>query len=234
MIMRDGYIDGHHGEWIMEPEFFRRVFDAYWDGGYQLHVHTLGDGALDIVLDALDASLRRQSRDDHRTVIVHFGYAQPDQIARIKSLGALVSANALYVTTLADRYADVGVGRERTERMVPLGDALRAGISVSLHSDMPMAPADPLMWMWAAVNRKTPDGWVPGPDQRITAEQALTAVTIDAAYSLRLENEIGSIEPGKLANFTILEENPLAVNPDRIEDIPVWGTVLEGRVQPVR
>lgn len=232
MVMRDGYTDGHHGEWIMQPDFFARVFDIYWDAGYQIHVHFNGDGGLDLVLDTLDAAMLRRPRFDHRTVAVHYGFAQPDQIRRIARLGAQVSANAVYTPTLADLYAEVGIGRERVERMVPLGETARAGIRISLHSDMPMAPADPLLWMWAAVNRTTPSGWVPGPDQRLSAEQALRAVTLDAAFSVRLEDQIGSIEPGKLANFTVLDDDPLTVDPVTLKDIGVWGTVFEGRAQP--
>lgn len=232
MIMRDGYLDGHDGQWIMTPKFFKQVFDLYWDAGFQIHVHNLGDGGLDILLDALEAAMQRKPRYDHRTVVVHFGYAQPDQIARIKRLGAIVSGNAVYTPTLADRYAEGSVGRERTERMVPLGDAVRANIPFSMHSDMPMAPAEPLKYMSAAVNRISNSGKLVGPDQRISAEDALKGITIGAAYSLQLEAEIGSIESGKLANFTILEENPLAVDPLTLADIKVWGTVLEGRIQP--
>lgn len=233
MVMRDGYPDGHEGEWIMPPETYRKVFDLYWDAGYQIHVHNLGDGALDIVLDTLEDAMHRNPRFDHRTVMVHFGYAQPDQIERIRRLGALVSANPVYTPTLADHYAVEGVGKARTERMVPLGDAVRAGVSISLHSDMPMAPAKPLKLISAAVNRVTPEGWVVGPRQRISIREALAGVTINAAYSVRLEKEIGSIEVGKLANFTILNRSPLSVDPSDIDDIRVWGTVLEGRLQPV-
>lgn len=176
--------------------------------------------------------MQRNPRYDHRTVVVHFGYAQPDQITRIKELGAIVSANAFYTPTLADRYAQGNVGEARTERMVPLGDVIRANIPFSMHSDMPMAPAEPLKYMWAAVNRVSTSGSVIGPKQRITAEEALKGITLGAAYSIRMEDEIGSIERGKLANFTILEENPLTVDPMALADIGVWGTVLEGRLQP--
>jgi hypothetical protein len=117
---------------------------------------------------------------------------------------------------------------------VRLGDVERAGISYSLHSDMPMAPGQPLFLMHCAVNRTTVSGRVAGPDQRISRLSALKAITLDAAYSLRLENEVGSIVPGKLANFTILGESPLTVDPAKIKDVPVWGTVHEGRVLPVK
>src|SRR5512137_415469 len=99
---------------------------------------------------------------------------------------------------------------------------------------MPMAPGQPLYLMWTGVNRITPEGNVRGPEQRVSRLGALKAVTLDAAYSLRMEKEVGSIAPGKLANFTILADNPVTIDPLKIKDIKVWGTVHEGRVLPVR
>ncbi len=145
-------------------------------------------------------------------------------------LGAIVSGNPYYVAALADQYGKVGLGPERADEMVRLGDVSRAGISWSLHSDMPMAPADPLFLMWCAVNRLTTSGRVAAADQRISPEEALRGVTIEAAYSLRLEDEIGTITPGKRANLTILDGNPLSVDAMEIRNIAVWGTVMEGQV----
>lgn len=233
MQVREPYLDGHAGEWMMDEDAFDRAFRIYWDAGYQLHIHVNGDRGLDRVLDALEANLRRNPRYDHRTVLVHFAVSAPDQVERIKTLGAIVSGNPYYVTALADQYSKVGLGPERAQSMVRLGDITRSDISWSLHSDMPMAPADPLFLMWCAVNRITASGEVAGPEQRVSAENALRGVTIDAAHSLRLENEIGSVVPGKRANFTILAENPLAVDPMKIRDVKVWGTVMEGRKLPV-
>ena len=96
-----------------------------------------------------------------------------------------------------------------------------------------MAPADPLFLMWCGVNRITTSGRIAGENQRISREGALRAVTLSAAYSLKMEKEIGSIESGKLANFTILGDNPVTCDPMNIKDISVWGTVHEGRVLPV-
>jgi predicted amidohydrolase YtcJ len=182
------------------------------------------------VLDTLEASLRRNPRYDHRTVLVHFAVSAPDQVARIKALGAIVSGNPYYVTALADQYSKVGLGPERANSMVRLGDLSRAGISWSLHSDMPMAPADPLFLMWCATTRMTSSGRIADPGQRVSVEAALRGVTINAAYSLGLEQEVGSIVAGKRANFTILDTNPLAVDPKQLRDIKVWGTVMEGSV----
>ena len=232
MQVREAYLDGHEGEWIMDLDLFERGFRLFWDAGYQIHVHVNGDAGLDRVLNTLETNLRRNPRYDHRTVLVHFAVSAPDQIARIKELGAIVSANPYYVTALSDQYSEVGLGPERADAMVRLGDVDRAGISWSLHSDMPMAPGDPLFLMWCAVNRVTASGRVAGAEQRVSVEKALQGVTIEAAYSLNLEDEVGSIEPGKRANFTILDENPLRVDPMEIKDIPVWGTVMEGRILP--
>lgn len=233
MQMKDGYLDGHHGEWIIDPDRFEKAFKAYWDAGYQIHVHQNGDAGLDVLLDVVEANLKRNPREDHRTVVVHFGFSTPEQVQRIADLGVIVSANPYYIVALADTYSEVGVGYERAQQMVRLGDLARAGISFSLHSDMPMAPGKPLFLMWSAVNRTTLEGNTAGPNQRISAEQALRAVTLDAAYSMQMDSQLGSIEVGKLANLTVLAENPLTVDPETIKDIEVWGTLHEGRVLPV-
>lgn len=232
MQMTDGYTDGHEGAWIMDPDVFSYAFQTYWDADYHIHVHNNGDAGMDVLLANLERALRRKPRFDHRTTIVHFGYARPEQIEKAGRLGAIVSANPYYVTALSGRYAEIGLGPERARRMVPLADARRAGMSISFHSDMPMAPAKPLQLIWAAVNRTTAEGPVSGPDQVVDLDTALRAMTIEAAYSIRLENEVGSITPGKFANFTVLEQSPYAVAPMDLKNIRVWGTVLEGRIQP--
>jgi predicted amidohydrolase YtcJ len=234
MQVREPYIDGHQGEWMTDLEVFERAFRIYWDAGYQIHIHVNGDAGLDRVLNALEKNIRRYPRYNHRTTIVHFAVSAKDQVVRIKQLGCLVSGNPYYVTSLADQYSKVGLGPQRANELVRMGDVERAGISYSYHSDMPMAPADPLFLMWCGVNRITTSGRVAGENQRVSREGALTAVTIEAAYSLKMENELGCIVSGKLANFTILDNNPVTCDPMKIRDIGVWGTVHEGRVLPVK
>jgi hypothetical protein len=98
---------------------------------------------------------------------------------------------------------------------------------------MPMAPAKPMQLVWAAVTRATAEGPVAGPQHKVPLDIALKAVTIDAAYSIQMEKRVGSIEVGKDANLSILDQSPDAVAPEKLKDIQVWGTMLEGRVQPV-
>ena len=218
---------------LMQEGLYRPVFKLFWDEGYQIHIHQNGDEALDLILDVLEENMEINPREDHRTTIVHFGISRADQMERVKSLGAIISANPYYVTALSDLYSRKGIGPERALEMVRLGDVDRAGIRFGLHSDMPMAPGSPLDLMHAAVNRINFANEVAGPYQRVSPMAALRGVTLDAAFIMGLEDDYGSISEGKLANFTILSENPLTVNPERIKDIDVIATIVEGSTIPL-
>jgi predicted amidohydrolase YtcJ len=228
MQLEQPYLDGHKGEWIAEPASYSAAFKTYWDAGYHLHTHVNGDAGLQVVIDTLAENIRRKPRTNHRFTVVHFAVSQDAQVARLAELGAIISANPYYLSALADKYSEMGLGPERANSMVRLGAAVRNNISISLHSDMPMAPADPLFLMWCAVNRLTVSGRTADPNQRITAERALRAVTIDAAYSIELENEIGSIKAGKKADLTALSDDPLSVAPEKIREIRIVGAVFAG------
>jgi predicted amidohydrolase YtcJ len=233
MMMKDGYTDGHHGAWIIDPPVFDFMFQTYWDAGYQIHVHNNGDAGLDVVLASLEKAIARRPRTDHRTVLVHFGFSQPSQVARWIKLGGIVSSNPYYVTALAGRYAKLGIGPERSANIAAHGDVVKNNGSLSFHSDMPMAAAKPLQLVWAAITRLTAEGDVAGPEHKVSLDVALKAITIDAAYSIQMEDRVGSIEVGKDANLTILAKSPYDVAPTQVKDVAVWGTMLEGRVQPV-
>lgn len=240
MQMRDPYLDAsghpdlcHHGEWMMQPDVFRAFARAYWIAGWQLHIHVNGDAGLDLVLDTIDECMTGHPRHDHRTVIVHFANSTEGQVDRIARLGCIVSANPYYPVGFADQYAEQGLGAERADTMVRAASVLRRGTPLSLHSDLPMAPAAPLTLAWCAVNRRTPSGRTVAPDQRISVHDALRAITIEAAFSWRMESELGSITPGKLANLTILAQDPYEVDPLDLKDIAVLGTVHEGRWFPL-
>lgn len=239
MQMREPYLDEdghpdlcHHGEWMMQPDTFRAFAKVYWNAGWQLHIHVNGDAGLDLVLETIEQCMADHPRTDHRTVIVHFANSTEDQIDRIARVGAIVSANPYYPVGFADKYASHGLGPDRADVMVRSASVRRRGIPLSFHSDLPMAPADPLTLAWCAVNRRTPSGRVVCPGQRISVHDALRAITIEAAYSWRMEHALGSIARGKLANFTVLGEDPYAVDPVRLNEIPVLGTVYEGRWFP--
>jgi predicted amidohydrolase YtcJ len=240
MQMRDGYLDAngnpdpdHHGEWIMEPDELRRYFDVYWDAGWQIHIHVNGDLGLDVLLDIITDAMARQPRIDHRTTIVHFANSTEQQVKRIAALGAIVSANPYYPVGFADKYGDYGLGPERADVMVRAASVIAHNIPLSFHSDLPMCASDPLVMASYAVNRITHSGRVAGPEQRITIDDALRAVTIGAAYSWRREQDLGSIEVGKIANFTVLADDPYDHDPTDLGRTRIFGTVFEGRWFPV-
>jgi predicted amidohydrolase YtcJ len=237
MQMSEPYLDGHHGAWMMEPERQREVLDAFARAGFDVHIHVNGDAGLDLVLDQVEAQQQSHLEaglEAPRVVLEHYGYARPDQHARLRELSVEVSNNAYYTYELAPIYADHGLGPQRAADISPLGDAARAGVPISFHSDFPMAPAEPLRLAWVAVNRIASDGRVWGAHQKLPLELALRAITIEGARSLGMQNEIGSIRPGKLADFTVLEADPYAVEPTKLAEIPIWGTVLEGVPHPLR
>lgn len=240
MMMNEPYLDehgrpdhDHHGEWLMEPDVLRAHLGAFWRAGWQIHTHVNGDLGLEVLLDILEDCNRALPRVDHRSVIVHFANSTEDQIDRIAALGAIVSANPYYPVGFADKYGTFGLGPTRADVMVRSRSVLDRGIPLSFHSDLPMAPSDPLFLARCAVERRTPSGRIAGPDQRITIHEALRAVTIEAASSWRMEHEIGSIEPGKLATFTVLDGDPYDSDRLATGSVDVVGTMFEGRWFPL-
>jgi len=229
-----GYIDGHDGEWLMPPEQFESMARMLWNKGLCIHVHCTGDLGLELALDVLEKLQWERPRFNHRFTIEHFGISTSAQARRIADLGAIVSANPYYIYELSDIYAREGVGFERASQMVRLGSLSRNGVPFALHSDYTMAPARPLQNAWIAANRINAAGDILCPGERVSIEEALRAITINAAYVLGLEHEIGSISAGKKADFTVLEADPFEVPAENLRDIPIWGTVFEGNAFPLR
>ena len=231
-LQEPGYIDGHHGEWLATPELLETTVRAYWNAGFQIHVHVTGDLGVELTLDILEKMQWERPRFNHGFTFEHFGFSTPEQIRRIKALGAQVSANVYYLHELSDIYAHQGIGFERASQMARMGSCFREGINTTFHSDFTMAPAEPLNSAWVAVNRENHTGDIMAPEERLTQEQALAAITINAAHVIGFANETGSIRAGKMADFTILEEDPIKCDPMELRDIPITATVFEGNVYP--
>jgi predicted amidohydrolase YtcJ len=177
---------------------------------------------------ALAQAQAESPRFDHRFMLHHIGYHAAAQTARIAALGAHASVNPYYIHALADEYARVGLGPERASQITRCASLLRAGVRVSFHSDFMMAPPEPLLLAWCAANRITASGRVIAPEERLTLMQALRGITIDAAWALRLDHEIGSIAAGKRADFVVLQDDPFEFGVERLKDVRVAGTVFEG------
>lgn len=229
-LLPPGYLDGHQGEWLMAPDVLEERIDLFWQAGYQIHVHVTGDMGVEVALDCLAKAQAKKPRFDHGFTLEHMGYATPEQLQRAKRLGASVSANIYYLHELSARYAELSVGYERASTMGRLASSFALDLTTAIHSDFTMAPAEPLLNMWVAVNRVNAQGEVMGPHECISAEQALAAVTINAAKVLGIDALTGSLRAGKTADMTILSDNPLTVSSMAIKDIKVLATVFEGEL----
>lgn len=219
-----------NGIWVIPPQKTYELIEQYHQAGFTLHIHTNGDEATDMVLDAVEAVLRKHPRWDHRHTLQHCQLADAAQFRRMASLGMAVNLFANHLYYWGDAHYTQTVGPDRANRMNAAGTALRLGVPFSLHSDAPITPIAPLFTAWCAVNRQTSSGRILGERERISVLDALHAVTLGAAHTLRLDHCIGSIEIGKFADFAVLEQDPLEVAPENLRDVPVWGTVLGGQV----
>ena len=220
-----GYADGHEGKWITEPAALQAEFNRYWQAGFSFHIHVNGDEGADVVLDALETLPVRRGQT---VTLEHLGFSTEAQNRRIARMGLMVSAQPNYIRVLGDIYATEGLGPDRAATMNRLGSLERKGVPLGLHSDFNMAPIDPLYLAWVATNRITVGGKVKGPEERLSLDKALRAITIEAAQVIGMDALVGSIAAGKRADFTVLDKDPYAVGAAGLRDVKVQGVVFEG------
>ena len=221
---------GRRGDLIVPQEAFEALVEKYHSAGLQIAVHANGDRAIESVLTALEKAAKNHPRTDARHMIIHCQTPSNDHLRRIKALGAIPSFFVNHVYYWGDRHMKLFLGPERAERIDPLGSALEEGLTIALHSDLPVTPVDPIFSMHNAVNRVTREGVVLGPDQRITPYEALKAYTVSAAACSFEENVKGSIKDGYLGDFVVLSDDPLTVEPSAIKDLEVLATVVGGNL----
>ena len=225
-----GYFNGApNGIWNAPPEELKAQFATYHRAGFQIHIHTNGDEAIEVMLDAIEAALDEHPRRDHRHTLQHCQMASEAQLERAAALGVCVNLFANHIYYWGEEHLSTTVGPERAHRLEPFATADRLGVRYAMHSDAPVTPIGPLFTAWCAVERKTASGRVLGQEERLSVDQALRAITLGAAYTLKMDHLVGSIESGKFADFAILEEDPYSVPSDALKDIPVRGTVLGGQ-----
>ncbi len=196
--------------------------------GQQLALHGNGDAAIDLILDALEAA-GMQEVEDHRSVLVHAQTARHDQVTRMQSLGVTPSFFVAHVFYWGEWHRERVLGADWAENLSPTGWASQQGLKFSLHSDAPVTPMRPFDLASYAMLRATQSDRVLGPAHRLTAMQALRALTLAAAWQAFLDDRIGSLQPGKFADLVIVSDNPLLASAGSIAAIEVMETVVGGR-----
>jgi predicted amidohydrolase YtcJ len=193
--------------------------------GLQSCIHSNGDREIDMVLDAYETALKAVPRPNHRHRIEHCSVVNEAILKRIKALGLVIAPHS-YVYEHGDKME--AFGARRWDWMLPNRSLIDQGTVVAGNSDYPISPAVPLLRIHDMVNRTSAEGRIYGPRQRCTVEQALRAFTMGSAYAEFAEEQVGSIEPGKLADFVVLDRDPRKVDPKAIKDIAVLRTVIDG------
>jgi Predicted metal-dependent hydrolase with the TIM-barrel fold len=213
-----------------KPDEVYQIFKAIHDAGFQAAAHCNGDYAIKLYLDALEKILSESPKQDHRHRIEHCSILNQALIIRIKELGALPSLFSHMSWFHGDK-VKCNLSREAERYSFPFRSLLDEGIPVSAHSDYPTTPFGPILGISSQVNRLTRIKNEPiGPEQQISVYEALKTWTINAAFATFDEKIKGSIEPGKLADFAVLDQDPLNVPSERLGEINVDMTIINGKI----
>ena len=211
-----------------DPEAWRGRIGGLLERGVPVLAHANGDAAIELMIDGMAEALAGVPMPDHRSVIIHAQLIRADQLDRLPALGIIPSYYAVHPFFWGDWHRR-SFGEERAAFISPLRATLDRGIPFTIHNDSPVVPPDMMRLLSIAVNRETRGGFVLGPEQRLSVEEALHAVTLGAARQYFEEEEKGSITPGKRADLVILGANPLTADPASLADIEVLETFARGR-----
>ncbi|MGY1807060.1 amidohydrolase [Blastococcus sp. SYSU D00669] len=229
-----GCRSGNRGLSYVDPDVLGAAVSLLHAEGFQVHLHAVGDRAVREALDAVGRALADHGPRDLRHHVAHLQVVHPDDVPRFAQLGVAANLQALWAAhePQMDELTIPFLGPERSGWQYPFAALRDSGARLCAGSDWPVSSADPLQAMHVAVNRRAPgDGAGPAflPEQRLEPAEFLHAATLGSAWTNHADADTGSLEPGKLADFAVLDADPLAVAPDRIGSTSVTETWVEGR-----
>jgi hypothetical protein len=197
--------------------------------GVPLLAHANGDAAAQVLVDAVEAARRETGRSDPLVVMIHAQTVRDDQLDRMLALNIMPSFFVGHTFYWGDWHRDETLGPRRAERISPTRSAIDRKVPFTIHNDAPIVPPDMIRTLWSATTRRTRSNDILGAAQRLTIAEALAALTIDGARQYGEQADKGSIAKGKLADLVILDRDPLALDPERLQDVVVVETISRGR-----
>ena len=227
----EGKDSDYCGYATQEDDVVTEYFKTLIDNNIQVNVHCNGDAASDQFIRCYKKALElSENKTDLRPVMVHCQTLREDQLDEMKELGILPTFFLDHIWFWGDYHYESALGPERANRISPAKSALDRGMNFTLHQDPPVKMPNQMLAIHNAVNRETQSGRVLGEDLRISVMDAIKAVTINGAYQYFEEDSKGSIEEGKIADFIIIDKNPLEINTSELKNIKILETIKEGKV----
>ncbi len=217
------------GLFMTSPEEMRELLVMAQKHGIRVCIHSIGDRAIDVALDAIEEAQRQYPRPDMRHRIEHNSISTPKQLNRIKALGASPASSIGYMWSIGDDYM-ANFGEKRMRWCHPHKTMQEMGIIAGGNCDYPITDGNPMVQIQQAVTRKTSSGLVYSPDEAIPVLDAIRVFTWNGAYLEKEEHMKGSLEPGKLADMVILDRDILAVPVDEIDQVKVLTTIIGGKI----
>ena len=205
------------------------IFDKAFKNNWQILAHTNGDAAIDQLIRTLKPLKEKYGNEGRRDVIIHGQYIREDQLDEAKEMDMIASLFPLHTFYWGDWHKEL-IGDSLGNKISPVRTALNKGVKITIHSDAPVALPNLMRVLWTAVERTSRSGAIIGEEERLTAYEALQAITIWSAYQHYEEDTKGSIEKGKRADLVVLNKNPLKVKPEEIKDIQVLKTIKDGKI----
>ena len=220
---------GGLGLWMTEPEEMERLVRKAHDNGLRVSIHSIGDRGIDVALECIEKAQKANPKPDMRHRIEHNSLCPPKTLEKMRELGVVPSSSIGYMYGLGDQYLE-NFGERRARWLHPHKTMIEMGIIAGGNSDCPVTFYSPFVQIYEAVTRRTSSGLVVGPEEAISPMDAIRVYTWNGAYLGKDEDELGSIEPGKLADLIVLDKDPLTIPPEDLKEIKVLLTIVDGKV----